>query len=369
MNNNHGKNVTISDIARATGVSKTTVSRYLNGKYNMMSPETRDRIEAVIKMSNYRPNSVAQSLRGRRSMQIGVVVSDISVPYCGSMVRAVSHTLLNAGYISLFVDCKDDLELEKFQIQSLLSRKVDGLIVNTSSYVNPSLIQVACEGTPVVLCDRYVGDYHFHFVGTQHRDAIRRLMTHLKEEGFARVALFTQEYKDISTRFIRRDAFLESIQDLFPEEDGLSLIYKIDLTDMDTTRHYVRSLLDSCGPGEVPAILAVNSICCTHLTKAINDLGLTVPGDVGLCAPDDWGWDSQFSISPLGLSGVTAFDVQPAKIGEMAAKTLLQLISDPDTPKEDVLLPAELTIRRSTQLRAFREGKLTPRNPTELSLF
>ncbi len=354
MHDTPKKPVTISDIAKATGVSKTTVSRYLNGKYDMMSLQTRERIEAVIKMSNYRPNSVAQSLRSRRSMQIGVVVSDISVPYCASMVRAISHTLLDAGYISLFVDSKDNVELEKHLIQSLLSRKVDGLIVNTSSYVNPSLIQIACDGVPVVLCDRYVDNYHFPFVGTRHRKAVHQLLAHLKEEGFAKVALFTQEYNNISTRFIRRSAFLESMKHYFPGEDGESLIYKIELTDLQTSKRHICNLLNSCKTGEVPAILAVNSMCCTHLCKALMDLGLQIPRDVGICAPDDWGWDSQFSVSPLGYSGVTAFDVQPAKIGTIAAETLLQIIADPNTEQQDILLPAELTVRSSTQLRAFR---------------
>ena len=101
---NSRKNVTIGDIAKAAGVSRTTVSRFLNGKFSMMSEDTRSRIETVIRMSNYHPNSLAQSLRGRNSMQIGVVVSDISSPFCSSMVRGVGHTLLEAGYVPLIVD-------------------------------------------------------------------------------------------------------------------------------------------------------------------------------------------------------------------------------------------------------------------------
>ena len=77
VNGSH-KNVTISDVARAAGVSKTTVSRYINGKYSLMSPETRERIAAVIEMSHYRPSSIAQSLKAKQSYQIGVVVADVS---------------------------------------------------------------------------------------------------------------------------------------------------------------------------------------------------------------------------------------------------------------------------------------------------
>ena len=287
---NSRKNVTIGDIAKAAGVSRTTVSRFLNGKFSMMSEDTRSRIETVIRMSNYHPNSLAQSLRGRNSMQIGVVVSDISSPFGSSMVRGVGHTLLEAGYVPLIVDSKDNLELEEHLIQTLLCRRVDGLIVNTASYVNPSLIRVACDGVPVVLCDRYVSDFRFPFVGSQHFSVMPKLVSHLKEEGFCKVAFFTQEYHTNSARFNRRNAYLQS------------------------------------------------------------------PGDLGLCGPDDWGWDSQFSISPMQSAKLTAFNIRPGEIGSIAAQTLIQLIREPETEKQEILLPMELVIRKSTQLRQWREN-------------
>lgn len=354
MKHNESKNVTIADIAQAAGVSKTTVSRYLNGKYSMMSADTRARIETVIRMANYHPNSIAQSLRGRRSMQIGVVVSDISSPFCASMVRGLGHTLLDAGYAPLFADSKDDPKLEKHLIETLLSRKVDGLIVNTSSYVNPSLIQIACDGIPIVLCDRLVSDFRFSFVGCRHKEPVHQLMAHLKEEGFSKVGFFTQDYTSISTRLIRHNAYLEGLKEYFPQEDGEALTFILDLTDRKRTAQCVRQLLDTCGPGEVPAIMAVNSVTCTHILSVIQELGLSRPGDVGLCGPDDWGWDYRYSVSPMGLSDITSFCVYPTQIGEIAAQILLQMIQNPDMEKQEVFLPTEVVIRHSTQLRACR---------------
>lgn len=352
--NHNSKNVTITDIAQAAGVSKTTVSRYLNGKYSMMSPETRSRIEKVIRMANYHPNSIAQSLRGRRSMQIGVVVSDISSPFCSIMVRGIGHTLLDAGYVPLFVDSKDEPELEERLIQTLLSRKVDGLIVNTSSYVNPNLIRVTCEGTPVVLCDRYISDYHFPFVGSAHRKPITQLMAHLKEEGYCKVGFFTQEYKNNSTRFIRRDAYIKAMKELYPQDNGEELTFILNLTDQAHTIKCIESLLSSCENDTVPAIVAVNSATTMHLLGALRTMGLSTPGDIGLCGPDDWGWDKQFAMSPLNYPGVTSFTVQPDQIGSTAARMLLKMIEDPAAEKQDVLIPSELLIRESTQLRLHR---------------
>lgn len=351
---NTTKNVTISDIAKAAGVSSTTVSRYLNGKYSMMSADTRTRIETVIRMTNYRPNSLAQSLRGSRSMQIGVVVSDISSPFCSSMVRAIGHTLLDNGYVPLFVDSKDDPELEQHLIQTLLSRKVDGLIVTTSSFVNPRLIQIACDGVPVVLCDRYISNYHFPFVGCRHRDSITATMAHLKEEGFARVAFFSPEYSSNSSRFIRRNAYLKEMKSLYPNENGEELTYVLDLSDYMHTAKCIRHLLSHSKPGEVPAIIAVNSVTCMHILTVLDHMGLSYPGDVGICGPDDWGWDSQYSISIMHAAKVTAFNVNPSEIGSIAADRLLQLIKDPNAEMPDILLRMDLRIRESTQLRDWR---------------
>ena len=350
------KNVTIGDIAQAAGVSKTTVSRYLNGKYDMMSAETRARIETVIRVTNYHPNSIAQSLRANRSMQIGVVVSDISSPFCASMVRSIGHTLLDAGYVPLFVDCKEDPELEHHLVQTLLGRKVDGLIVHTSSYANQKLIQTACDGIPIVLCDRQVRDYRFPFVGFRHREAMAEMMAHLKEEGFAKVAFFTQEYQSVYPRFIRRDAYLEGIRTHYPWEDGDGLTYTLDLRDYHRTEDCIRQLLDSCGPGEVPAILGVNTVTCTHILSVLETMGLSLPGDLGLCGPDDWGWDSEYSLSLMHSSKITAFNVSPGRLGSIAAQTLLERIREPEAEREEILLPMDMVIRNSTMLRAWRQG-------------
>lgn len=354
MNQNSKKNVTISDIAQAAGVSKTTVSRYLNGKFNMMSSETRARIETVIRMANYHPNSIAQSLRGRHSKQVGIVVSDISSPFCSSMIRGIGHTLLDAGYVPLFVDSKDIPELEEHLIQTLMSRKVDGLIVNTSSYVNPSLIRITCEGLPVVLCDRYISDYHFPFVGSTHRKPVTALTKHLKEEGFCTVGFFTQEYHNNSTRFIRHDAYLSAMREYYPDYDGEKLTYVLDLTNITHTIECVRALLAACPPGGVPAIMTVNSATALHLLAALKVMDLSFPGDVGLCGPDDWGWEEQYVLSPLDHPGITSFTVQPSRIGSIAAEMLLNMIRESDFKKKDTLLPSELIIRGSTQLRAWR---------------
>lgn len=353
VNGSH-KNVTISDVARAAGVSKTTVSRYINGKYSLMSPETRERIAAVIEMSHYRPSSIAQSLKAKQSYQIGVVVADISSPFSAALIRGIGHVLLENNYVALFADSKSSLELEQRLIQTLVSRKVDGLIVNTSNCNNPSLIQLACQGFPVALCDRQVNDYKFTFVGAEHRQPILQLVAHLKEEGFYTAAFFTEDYATNSARFTRRDAFLEAMALHYPDQDAQSLSFTVDISDQAATIRSIEELLGRCGSGNVPAIIGVNTVTTMHVVGAIRALGLDIPRQVGICGPNDWGWDEQIDWPAIVPPGITTFTVRPYEIGCTVAQVLLRQIQDPAVEKQDIRLSSELVVRGSTQLRDVR---------------
>lgn len=346
------KATTIDDIARATGVSKTTVSRYINGKYSMMSQETRARIGAIIQMSNYHPNSIAQSLKTRQSHQVGVVISDISSPFSVSLIRGIGHVLLDAGYVPLFVDCNDDFELEKKLIQTLVARRVDGLLVNTTNSKNPFLIQLACQGLPVVLCDRYVDDYKFSFVGSDLRTPILRLVEHLRDQGYEKAAFFTQDYAANSTRALRRRAFLEASAIYYPQENAEEMCFLVHADGMDGTVDAVRRLRRSCQEGRAPAVITVNTVTALHVLAAIRALGLSIPDQIGICGPDDWGWDKRLSYTQVVTPTITHYKIHPYAIGSEAARLLLKQIREPQSEKEEILIPVELVPRESTALRS-----------------
>ncbi len=83
------KSITIIDVAAAAGVSKTTVSRYLNGKFEFMSSQSRERIAATIEQLNYRPNNLARGLKSKRSKLLGVIVSDIKNPFSSILLKGI----------------------------------------------------------------------------------------------------------------------------------------------------------------------------------------------------------------------------------------------------------------------------------------
>ena len=132
--------VTINDIAKAVGVSKTTVSRYINGHSDMMSERTRERIRAVIEMTNYQPSDIARNLKRKNTNLIGVLIADMSTPFSSVLVVSISDYLSECGYVPIFANCNDSLQKEQEMIDSMLFRGVAGFLVNTTSCNNNYLI-------------------------------------------------------------------------------------------------------------------------------------------------------------------------------------------------------------------------------------
>ncbi len=359
MNKTTGK-VTIDDIATLSGVSKTTVSRYLNGKYNMMSAETRHRIETAVRLSNYQPSAVARSLKTQKSYLIGAVVSDITSPFSSALISGIGDCLYGYGYIPVFTNSGDSPDREQHFIHSLLSHQVDGLVVNTAKVNNPYLINLANSGVPIVLVDRCIDNYNFDIVTGDYKTPIRNLLVHLRQEGYGRAVLFSQEYQENSVRMQRVEGFYEADREVFGRARPADDLCQLAIGDTDRVCLEVKRVLESTPRGNIPALIGNNSVTLMNLVYAISELGLSIPDQVGICGPDDWDWSRSmhWDWSEIIGDGITTYKVHPYQIGKLASELILRRIENPDGKKEKILVPTEMTIRHSTMLR-----ESTPREP------
>jgi LacI family kdg operon repressor len=346
------RKITITDIARAAGVSKTTVSRYINGKSNLIGEDSRKRIEAAIEMSNYHPNALARSLKTQRSYLVGVIVADITSPFSSSLISGITRSLIDGGYTPVIMSSDDSPELERTSIGSLISHQVDGLIVNTTTDENPDLIKTSLAGTPVVLCDRTVRDHTFDIALSEYRAPVMQLVDHLARQGYGRAVFCTQPYETNSPRRTRRDAFMEADAASFGQTNPEDDVLVVDQRDPSSVVDAVRKVMATTPTGETPAIVAVNSVTLIAIVNAVASLGLSMPGDIGVCGPDDWGWSNALGwdwTSLLG-GGITSFKIDPARIGAEAGKLLIERIGDPSAEKRTITIPTELKIGASTML-------------------
>ena len=153
---------TISDIAIAAGVSKTTVSRYINGKMDLLSKPTTMRIRKAIETTGYRPSATARALSKGGSGFVGIAVEDIAAPEVARQVRALSEALFAAGRPTLIAHMGDDPELACQALGTLLSQGAVGIIVLGSIGLEnipatvPSM-QFQNEGDPQTAVDQLLG--------------------------------------------------------------------------------------------------------------------------------------------------------------------------------------------------------------------
>lgn len=340
------KRPNIDDIAAAAGVSKTTVSRYLNGHFELMSAATRERIRTVIELTDYRPNEMARNLKLKRTNLIGVVVADMASPFATDLVASLGEAISEAGYQSLFMNSRNSEQAEKEALELLMNKGVEGFLVNTVSCHNPNLISIACKGVPIVLCDRHVNGYSFNAVGFDNYGAIYAAVRHLKQQGYTRVFFFTQDWEDNSTRRMRKEAFVLAMQEIYGY-DAVEDIHVGDIYQRNEITGQVERMLSKLRPEDIPAVIGTNSSTTVLIYKALRKFGVRIP-DMGLCGPDDWDWEANVNWPAIIKPSITTFTIPTRELGRQAVSLLMEAIRDPDAEPRDIRLPSRLQVRGST---------------------
>lgn len=342
-------NVTIAQVAAEAGVSKTTISRFLNGKYDYMSGETKKRIEKVIERMDYHPSNIARSLKSQNSKAIGCVIADISSPFSSILLKGIYNVCNKSGYQVLFSNINNQPEKELSAIQELLNNRVDGLIVNTTGENDDALVELSERGIPIVLADRCIAKKNvLDTVTTENYHVTYSCIRHLHEKGFQRVAFFTQGNRKISPRVIRYEAYLHAMREIF-QQDGRQTFFQFrEETDGECEEqlaHFAEQF-----PDEKIAVFCVNGVTMLHVLHAMQKQKYRINEKFGICGFDDWGWAS---LIPPGITTITQ---NSYAVGVQAAELILERIGGKNhaTPFYEEL-PNQLLIRGSTDEKLAKE--------------
>lgn len=338
------KKVTIDQVAKLCGVSKTTISRYLNGKYENISAETRERIRKVIEELDYRPNRSAQRLKANRSMLIGCIIGDVSSPFSGLLLKGITRVCETAGYQVLFADSGEDPKKERSAIEGFLANQVDGLIVNSPGGNEQLLMETQERGVPIVLADRGLMEKgKLDTVASTDWKSAFECVSFLSSCGYTKIAFFSEGNHNITPRILRCRGYADGIKSIFPQGTE-PVIYEFDRESLEDCVKCVTEFREKF-PHERIAILSVNGVTARHILLAFQTAELSLGWDYGLCTFDDWTW---LRLVPPGITSVA---MSTEQIGAESARLLLERISGKrayDAPAVYLEIPTRLTVRGST---------------------
>lgn len=336
------RNITINEVATTANVSKTTISRYLNGKFEYMSLETKVRIEKVINELGYRPSNIARSLKSKNTGVIGCIIADIGSPFSSIVVKGINDICNKEGYRVLFANTDNNPINEIKSIQSLMDNKVDGLIINTTGYNDEYLIELRNKGVNVVLADRCLKKRELmNTVASDNYEATYNCIKFLYKQGYKKVAFFTQDITSNSSRYLRHDGYKDAIQELY-KINGDVYTYVVESNDNENCNKAVKEFYKACGD-EPGAIFTVNGVTLLNVLNSMNNLNIKIAEDIGICGFDDWGWASL--ISP----GITTITQESYECGVQAATMLINSIKNlGDRVPRYIELKTKLVVRGST---------------------
>ncbi|WP_198418581.1 LacI family DNA-binding transcriptional regulator [Cryobacterium frigoriphilum] len=326
--------VTIKDVAALAGVSPATASRVLSGN-PATSPQARERVAAAVKQLEFQPNAQARSLRSTRTDSIGLLVSDVRNPFFADLAHTVEQSALAAGYVTLLGNANERTDQQDRYLNSLISRRVDGIIVAPQGGDSASIRALIKRRIPTIFVDRVIADIDLPSVTTNSDTGIRQAVAHLAERGHTRIGYIAGP-QSISTGRERYSAFTRAIAATGLSADP-ALIYVGDFQAASGSAavHALLSLTDA-----PTAIIAADSLMAVGAVAMLQRLDLRIGEDIALVAFDDIEW---FSLLTPALSVITH---SVEDMGRIAVQLLLQVI-DGQHP-QSVVLPSELIIRASS---------------------
>jgi len=329
------KPVTLSDIARELGITKMAVSKALRG-HKDISEATRLRVKARARELGYVPNTTSLSLRFNRTHLIGVVVPSFMYSFFSEVMEGANFVFEAAGYQSVLTVSGEDPKREVRQVEALLSRQVEGLIIVSCQRRDElgMFKQLKRRAVPFITVGRRVEALRSCFVGVDNV-AIGRIVTrHLIDCGRRCIAHLSGP--ENMTSIMRCQGYREALK-----AASLPVIEDLIVSgERPTVAQAVRALVQ--GKNRPDAIFAHNDATAMEALRVLKQAGLRVPHDVAVAGVGNNGF------SDLLASPLTTIDQHPQMMGRKAAELLLRWLTEKRKPEEgNIHIPIRLVVRES----------------------
>ncbi|MFT4124751.1 MAG: LacI family DNA-binding transcriptional regulator [Gordonia sp. (in: high G+C Gram-positive bacteria)] len=329
--------VGIRDVARAAGVSITTVSHALSVDHReRVNADTRRRIEEVAARLGYLPNRIASTLRNRRSYVLGLVSDHIaSSPFAGDLVLGAQDAAYERGWLVTLVDSGGDTALETRQIATLVQHQVDGILY-ARMYHQKVTVPESVRGVPHVVVNAEDKDKNCSAVAPNEAAAARTAVRELIDAGHRRIG-FLNNRQNVLASADRLDGYRAALA-----EAGIRYRPEFvthETPDVSGGREGALRLLGLADPPT--GLFCFRDPQALGTYEAAWSLGLTIPEDLSVTSIDD------FELISAGIRPTLSTVALPHyRMGQWGARRLLDEIETPDAPHVPELLLAECPLVR-----------------------
>jgi DNA-binding LacI/PurR family transcriptional regulator len=311
-------NAKLVDIASALGISVTTVSKALKG-YSDVSQTTRAKVLEMAKTMNYKPNASAVYLRTNETKTIGVIIPTMVHHFFSLVLNGILEEAESRGYFVIILQSNEKFELEKKQLDLLLQKRVDGILISLTNETNDfSHINEAIKNnTPVVLFDKIAKIVNCSKVIINDRKAAYDAVTYLIKKGHRRIAHFRGSYipQNSIDRFL---GYKKALEDNNIPYDS-TLIYVCD-NNADFEDGYANAKKIVEDHNDVDAVFAITDLVAIGIIKYFNEIGIKIPEQIAVFGFSNWYMSTVISPT-LSTVEQPGFD-----IGQRAASILIDEI-------------------------------------------
>lgn len=330
----------IIDVAKLAGVSISTVSRVMNNHPNV-SKEKREAVYKAIAELNYVPNALAQGLVTKTTNSIAVLIADITNMFYANLVKSIEDILNDKGYYTIIGNTEWNREKEKNYIKYMLQKRVDGIVLASTTLDSKDLNDLALQGVPLVVLDREVKDSQVDRIRIDDYKGGYLATEHLIKAGYSRLVHFSGP-AGITSAEDRKKGFLDCVRK-YNIKQGNYLVLQGCFIEKCGRRN-MEEYIERFGINETTGIFAANDAMALGVLNVVNEKSIECPKQVGVVGFDDITF-ARYSNPPL-----TTIKRPIAEVGRIITETLLERIEKGSREyfPRNTTLDVKLVIRAST---------------------
>ncbi|GAB2683187.1 LacI family DNA-binding transcriptional regulator [Aliiglaciecola aliphaticivorans] len=324
------------DVAKRAGVSNSTVSQYLNGRFDYMSEKTKLRIQKAISELDYVPNPIARSLKMNKTKTIGVIVRDITGFYTSRTIRGIDDYCKNSEYNLLIYNTDVDPKVEAKSLDTLNQLRVDGIIIASSGQNTGLINRYSDNGLPIVHFQLEHDGQEKNIIISDYRKAAFEATEYLIQLGHKRICFVTQDFNQVKSRKDRFLGYVDALQKhAIPMDQSLIKYWHRETGFEQSPIEYLHT-------ENPPSVFFTQHLAITtELLSVLNAANIVIPDDVSLLGFDDIPMAEYFKVP------ITVITQNPYEIGRQATKLLLNNINSKTPTSEKIMIPCSLIKRLS----------------------